>query len=100
MTLGVEWLRVRDEVVSALATVMPFPCKHIAETPLFKCATALLSKAAELYSNVPEAMKQPRGRHYMLICGIVRRSSVFGMSENQCTYVLWDVLDEYLDKMN
>jgi hypothetical protein len=102
MPIGVEWLRVRDEVVSALSPMLDdHTTEHIAETPLFGFATALLNRAAEIYVRLPPPDQiRVRGKHYLLITGIVRHSVVCGGSEEKCIKALWTILDEYLDNLN
>jgi hypothetical protein len=103
MPVGVEWLRVRDEVVSALSPMLGGGrvSEHIAETPLFGFATALLNQAAEIYVRLPPPDRlRGRGKHYLLISGIVSHSVVCGGSEEKCIRALWAILDEYLDGLN
>jgi hypothetical protein len=98
--VGVEWLRVRDEVVAALTgtLVLMDPSKHFADTSLYKSATSMLETAAKEYAELPGT--EPREMHYTLIGVLVCECAIVGMSEEKAVFALCDVLDEYLDRMN
>jgi hypothetical protein len=96
--VSIEWLRVRDEVVAALAGAchgQPF-----AASPLYRCATDLLQRSAEDFERIPEHEKEPREKHYLLISHIVDRGQIVGMTRESCMFALWEILDAYLNGRN